>query len=184
MRQLDFKITQGAGETRICAAGGVPPIIVGLSEGLQYATYSNYGSARRKFGDHWARPQWRSVSAAAAGLLAPPDRPARLWTDDRDIPFLREDQKDAAEIQRIDGSTIVSLSTGGFTRKSAVVAVAARDMTLLEEDPNWVSVQLQQASGPAPAPAAGPAPSAAANTAPRAVGHNGGRNGKNPVGPG
>jgi phage portal protein BeeE len=29
MRQLDFKITQGAGETRICAAGGVPPIIVG-----------------------------------------------------------------------------------------------------------------------------------------------------------
>jgi hypothetical protein len=57
-------------------------------------------------------------------------------------------------------------------------------MTLLEEDPNWVSVQLQQASGPAPAPAAGPAPSAAANTAPRAVGHNGGRNGKNPVGPG
>jgi hypothetical protein len=34
MRQLDFKVTQGAGETRLCAAGGVPPIIVGLSEGL------------------------------------------------------------------------------------------------------------------------------------------------------
>ena len=34
LRQVDFKLVQGAGETRIAAAAGVPPIIVGLSEGL------------------------------------------------------------------------------------------------------------------------------------------------------
>jgi phage portal protein BeeE len=68
MRQLDFRQTQGAGETRVCAAGGVPPIIVGLSEGLKAGTYSNYGMARRKFGDHWARPQWRARV-----------RPCRRW---------------------------------------------------------------------------------------------------------
>ena len=40
MKQVDFKDVQGAGETRIAAAAGVPPVIVGLSEGLQAATYS------------------------------------------------------------------------------------------------------------------------------------------------
>jgi hypothetical protein len=30
-QQMDFKVVQGAGETRIAAAAGVPPIIVGLS---------------------------------------------------------------------------------------------------------------------------------------------------------
>jgi len=34
LRQIDFKTTQGAGETRIAAAAGIPPVIVGLSEGL------------------------------------------------------------------------------------------------------------------------------------------------------
>lgn len=40
MRQIDFKAVQGAGETRIAAAAQVPPVIVGLSEGLEAATYS------------------------------------------------------------------------------------------------------------------------------------------------
>jgi hypothetical protein len=42
MRQVDFKAVQGAGETRIAAAAGVPPVVVGFSEGLAAATYSNY----------------------------------------------------------------------------------------------------------------------------------------------
>ena len=29
LKELDFKSTQGAGETRIAAAAGVPPVIVG-----------------------------------------------------------------------------------------------------------------------------------------------------------
>src|SRR5690606_41395985 len=59
MRQLSFKETQGAGETRICAAGGVPPIFGGLSQGLQSATDPQSDMARLEFGDHWARPQGR-----------------------------------------------------------------------------------------------------------------------------
>jgi hypothetical protein len=46
LQQVDFKQVQGAGETRICAAARIPPIIVGVSEGLDSATYSNYGQAR------------------------------------------------------------------------------------------------------------------------------------------
>ena len=141
LRQLDFRATQGAGETRLCAAGGVPPIIVGLSEGLQAATYSNYSSARRKFGDGWARPQWRSAFAALASITeVPPD--AELWYDDRDISFLREDQKDAATIQGTNATTINVYITAGFTPESSVAAVVNADPTLLVHS-GMVSVQLQ-----------------------------------------
>lgn len=141
LSQLDFKATQGAGETRLCAAGGVPPIIVGLSEGLSSATYSNYSMARRKFGDHWARPQWRSACAALSTIVDVPPM-SELWYDDRDIAFLREDQKDAAEIQQVKASTINAFITAGFTPESAVAAVDADDRSLLVHS-GLVSVQLQ-----------------------------------------
>jgi phage portal protein BeeE len=141
LRQLDFKATQGAGETRICAAGGVPPIIVGLSEGLQSATYSNYGMARRKFGDHWARPTWRSACAALANIVDVPSG-AELWFDDSDIAFLREDQKDAAEIQQTKASTIRQYIDAGFEPESAVKAVDSDSRKLLKHS-GMYSVQLQ-----------------------------------------
>jgi hypothetical protein len=72
MRQLDFKVTQGAGETRIAAAAGVPPVIVGLSEGLQAATYSNYSQARRRFADGTMRPLWRNIAGSLATIVEVP----------------------------------------------------------------------------------------------------------------
>lgn len=141
LQQLDFKSVQGAGETRLCAAGGVPPIIVGLSEGLQSATYSNYGMARRKFGDHWARPQWRSACASLQPIMNVPPV-SELWYDDRGIAFLREDQADAANIQQVKASTISAFITAGFTPESSVSAVDADDRSLLVHT-GLVSVQLQ-----------------------------------------
>lgn len=157
MRQLDFKVTQGAGETRIAAAAGVHPVIVGLSEGLQGSSLNagNFGAARRQFAEGTLSTLWRNVAGSLATLVPPPPG-AQLVVDTRDIPFLREDQRDAANIQQQQGSTIVSLATGGFTRKSAIAAVVAQDMTLLVEDPDWVSVQVQQSVSQAPAPAAAP----------------------------
>lgn len=146
LKQIDFKVTQGAGETRIAAAGGVPPVIVGLSEGLQQATYSNYGQARRKFADGWARPQWRKAAAALSSIL-PAQAGARLWYDDRDISFLQEDQKDAAEIQQADAVTVKTLVDAGYTPESVVAAVDGRDMTLLVHS-GLVSVQLQTPGAP------------------------------------
>lgn len=150
-KQLDFKVTQGAGETRIAAAGGVPPVIVGLSEGLQQATYSNYGQARRKFADGWARPQWGSAAGALASIL--PRRPGRrLWYDEHGIAFLQEDQKDAADILQADATTTKTLVDAGYTPESVVKAVGARDMTLLEHS-GLVSVQLQAPGSTPPAAA-------------------------------
>lgn len=158
LRQLDFKITQGAGETRLCAAGGVPPIIVGLSEGLASATYSNYSTARRKFGDHWASPQWRSAAQALSALVEPPREEVRLGVNTAGIAFLREDQKDAAEIQSIKATTIRQYIDAGFEPDSAVAAVDADNRTLLKHS-GLFSVQLQQpGTGTGPAEPAAPEP--------------------------
>jgi hypothetical protein len=144
MRQIDFKQTQGAGETRIAAAAGVPPVIVGLSEGLQAATYSNYGQARRRFADLTARPLWRNVCGSYAKLVRVPGR-ARLWYDDAGIPFLAEDQKDNAEIQQTQANAIKQLVDAGFEAESVIDAITSGDMTRLEHT-HLFSVQLQPAN--------------------------------------
>jgi hypothetical protein len=113
LKQIDFKVTQGAGETRIAAAAGVPPIIVGLSEGLESATYSNYGQARRRFADGTMRPLWRNAAGSLARIMEMPGD-SELWYDDRDIPFLQEDMKDEAEIQQLQSAAIRQLVDAGF----------------------------------------------------------------------
>lgn len=139
--QMSFRATQGAGETRIAAAAGVPPIIVGLSEGLESATYSNYGMARRKFADHWARPHWRMAAQSLAKLVDVPAG-AELWYDESDIAFLQEDVLDKAEIQARRATTLESLVRAGFTPASAIAAVTSDDFGLLEHL-GLFSVQLQ-----------------------------------------
>jgi phage portal protein BeeE len=141
MQQLDFKVVQGAGETRLCALGGVPPIIVGLSEGLASATYSNYGMARRKFGDHWGHPQWRSAAQALSSLVDPPSADVRLGVNTKGIAFLREDAKDLAEIEQIKASTLSTLIMAGYEPDSCVAAVEAEDLSLLKHT-GLTSVQL------------------------------------------
>ena len=149
--------------TRIAAAAGVHPVIVGLSEGMQGSSLNagNFGQARRLFSEGTLSTLWRNVASSMATLVPPPSG-AELVIDKRDIPFLREDATDAAKIAQIEASTIVSLGAGGYKRPSIIAAVVNRDMTLLEEDPNWVTVQLQAAAGKTGGPAPDPsAPSSA-----------------------
>lgn len=144
LRQLDFKATQGAGETRIAAAAGVPSVIVGFSEGLQGSSLNagNYTAARRRFSDGTLRPLWRQAAGALATIVNVPSN-ARLWYDDRDIVFLQEDRKDAAEIGSVQAMTIRQYTDAGFTPDSAVAAVLAADLTLLKHS-GLYSVQLQK----------------------------------------
>jgi HK97 family phage portal protein len=146
MQQASFKETQGAGETRIAAAAGVPPIIVGLSEGLEAATYSNYYQATRSLGDVTMRPLWRTFCAAAANIVEVPGG-AELWYDDWNIPFLQNDQTDAANIQQTKAGTISTLLAAGYDAQSVSVAVDNNDFSLLSHT-GLFSVQLQ----PVPTP--------------------------------
>ncbi|ASU81512.1 phage portal protein [Nocardiopsis gilva YIM 90087] len=144
LKQLDFKAVQGAGETRIAAAAGVPPVVVGLSEGMQGSSLNagNYGQARRRLADVTIHPLWQNAAGSLAPLL-PRRSGARFWYDTRDVPFLREDRKDQAEIQLSEASTISMLTREGYTHESAKAAVIANDWDLLEHT-GLFSVQLQE----------------------------------------
>jgi phage portal protein BeeE len=150
-KQLDFSAVQGAGETRIAAAAGVPPIIVGLSEGLKAATYSNYGQARRRLADLTGHPLWQNAAGSFSRLVKPAGASSavRLWYDARDVPFLREDRKDAAEIQGLQSRTIRALMDAGWKAETVKAAVMAEDWDLLEHS-GLFSVQLQKPGGTGP----------------------------------
>lgn len=154
LKAIDFKNVQGAGETRIAAAAGVHPVIVGLSEGLQGSSLNagNFQAARRLTADKTMRPLWRKAAAALRSLV---DVPAgqELWYDDRDIAFLREDMKDLAETQGMESRTIRTLLDSGYEADSVVAAVVTQDWTLLTHS-GRPSVQLQ--SGTTTEPPADP----------------------------
>jgi hypothetical protein len=149
--EADLKNIQGGLETRIAAASGVPPVIAGFSEGLQAATYSNYGQARRRFADLTMRPLWGGVAGAYANITVR-ESGARLWYDDRDIPFLQEDVEDAAKIIQIQAQSIRSLTDAGFAPASVIDAITSGDLARLVHE-GLFSVQLQP-----PNPDGNPAP--------------------------
>lgn len=162
LRQLDFKATQGAGESRLAAAAGVPPVIVGFSEGLAGSSLNagNYSASRRRFADGTLRPLWRNAAGSLATLVNVPSD-AELWYDDRDIAFLREDRKDSAEIQQMKAQELRNLLDAGFEPDAAIAAVQAEDLSLLTGNHSGLfSVQLQP-PGNSTDPNAAPDPTAA-----------------------
>lgn len=150
--QLALKAVQGAGETRIAAAAGVPASIVGISEGLAGSALNagNYTAARRRFADGTMRPLWRAACSALSTLVPPPDGGSRLWFDDRDVSFLQEDVRDEADIRAQHAQTIKTLVEAGYEPSSVVTAVTTGDMTALVHS-GLLSVQLQEPGAQAPA---------------------------------
>src|SRR5262249_17051275 len=149
LQQLDFKATQGAGETRIAAASRVGAIIAQFSGGVQGSSLNagHYGAARRRV----SRLPLRSPCARAG---APPETPAAgsmLWPDLRFVSFLQEDQSDAADIQNKEAQTIRTLIDAGYEPKSVIAAVRSSDWSLLTHT-GLFSVQLQPPTTSQPSP--------------------------------
>lgn len=143
LKQLDFKAVQGAGETRIAMLSRVHPVILAIAEGLAGSALNagNFGMARRIWADAWIYPTLQDLARALSSLVKVPSD-AELWYDPADMPILREDAKDAAEIEQIKASTIVALVNGGFTAESVKAAVMGQNMALLQHS-GLLSVQLQ-----------------------------------------
>ncbi len=161
LNEIDFKSVQGSGETRVAVLSRVPAPILGISEGLHGSSLNagNFTSARRMFADSWIYPTLQNLCASLAVLVNVPSD-AELWFDTADMPLLREDAKDAAEITQLQASTIVALVNGGFTPESAKAAVMSGDLSLLKHT-GFLSVQLQAPGTGPPSggqPALPPAP--------------------------
>lgn len=140
LKSIEFQAVQGQGEIRIAGPAGVPPILIGLAEGLKAATLANYGNARRHFSDATIRPLWRGACGALEPIIEVPTG-AELWYDATDIPYLQEDAKDAAEVQFKQSEALKRLVEAGYTPESAMVAVDSNDLSRLEHS-GLVSVQL------------------------------------------
>jgi phage portal protein BeeE len=158
LAELDLKNVQGAGETRISVLSRVPAPLLGVSEGLAGSSLNagNFAQARRNFADTWVYPVLQNVAASLAPIVnVPPD--AELWFDTADMPILREDAKDAADIEQIKAATINQYVREGWTPESAVAAVRGQDVSLLKHT-GLVSVQLQPPGARIPGPGSPPPP--------------------------
>jgi HK97 family phage portal protein len=146
-KEMDFSETQGRDETRIASAAGVPAVIVGLKESLAGSSLNqgNYAAARRSLADGTMRPLYRSAAAALETIVPAPQAngPSRLWYDDTQVAFFREDRADAATIQSTQAQTIKAYIDAGFEPESVIAAVEAEDRSLLKHS-GLYSVQLQK----------------------------------------
>lgn len=142
---IDFKQIQGTYETRICMAGRVPAAIVGASEGLQGSSLNsgNFGQARRQLADGWYHPTIKDACSVLDIAVRVPAG-SELWYDTSDIPFLREDQLDQANIMQAQMQAARTGIDGGWEPDAVIEAVTAMDLTKLTgRHSGMLSVQLQ-----------------------------------------
>lgn len=128
--QMAFTAVQSAGENRIAAAAGVPGIVVGLKEGLDAATYSNFEQAMRAFADTFLRPQWRSVCACLSKLVDVPNG-AELWYDESRVAALRQGEKERAETMQVQAAAALNLINAGYKPDTVTIALASSDLSKL-----------------------------------------------------
>lgn len=132
LSEVAFGETQAAGENRIAVASQVPSVVLGIKEGADQATYSNYESALQHFANFTIQFLWGHAAATIATLLPLPAG-VELFFDPTNIPALQSDVQQDATTAEIQANTIRELIDAGFTHDSAVEAVATGDMTVLEQ---------------------------------------------------
>jgi phage portal protein BeeE len=150
LRDLDLENLQGATETRIAVLSRVPAALLGISKGLSGSSLNagNLAMTRRIFSDTWVYPALQDVASSLASITTvPPD--SELWFSTDDMPILREDAKDAADIEAVKQATISGYVKDGFTPESAVAAVRGQDISLLKHT-GLVSVQLWEPGAESP----------------------------------
>ena len=190
IQNLALNDLRSTGEERISYLSRVPAALLGIAAGLKGSSLNagNYSETRRTFADTWVYSKLADCCAALGAIVDMPGGDVELWFDTTDVPMLREDALAAAQIEVQKQIAIVAYVQAGFTPESVVTAVNAQDITELEYDERFISVQLQSLTTaktqPADAPPADPdgdeAPvdaTAAPTDAPGAMTPNGSANG-------
>jgi phage portal protein BeeE len=142
LQELDFRAVQQGSELRICSAGGVPPIIVGLRDA---ESGESYQTAMRRFADLTIRPLWRSGCAVLQSLIEDmPSQGVQLWVDTSDIAALQAAETERAQVGQVNAAAALTLIQAGFTRESVIAAVTSGDMSQLVADPNAPTPGVQE----------------------------------------
>lgn len=139
--QMEYTAVQQAGENRICVAGGVPALVVGIQAGMEHAKVASYSEAMRRFGDMYGRPSWRSAASCLSKFITVPSD-ARLWFDLSGVAALRQGDKEQADTMLVLAEAANYLMMSGFTPDTIKLALAAGDINLLDHS-GLTSVQMQ-----------------------------------------
>lgn len=90
--ELGFEMLDARNEARICAVLDVPPILVGAKIGLDRATYSNYGEARRAWWEDSLLPMYAGFEDVLINQLGVEfGKPMISWNT-QNIPALQEER--------------------------------------------------------------------------------------------
>lgn len=92
-QELDLDHVFGHTEARICAACGVPPILIGLKVGLDRATYSNAEQAEDHYWNNTGVPLFKGIAGKLThGLAKEFDPTAVIEADFSEVRALKEDE--------------------------------------------------------------------------------------------
>ncbi len=142
LKDLAAKEVTSDAFAKICAAAGVPPIVVTIVPGLESAsTYANYATAMRSFADFTVRPLWLEA-VSALGKLVPAPAGAELWYDVSGVSAMQADALDDAQVQSQQAQTMRTLWDGGAEPDSVIAAVTTGDWSKLQHS-GLLSVQTQ-----------------------------------------
>jgi hypothetical protein len=148
LKDLDYAAVQDAGAERICSAGFVDPIIIGLRGGSR-TVGAAYADAMRRLADIWGRPTWRSGCAALQKLVPNiPPKGVELWFDTSDIAALQAAETERAQVTQVNAAAVLTLRQAQATFESAVAAVASGDVSQLEFDPTMPFPGQRQGTPP------------------------------------
>jgi HK97 family phage portal protein len=101
---MDWPGTAAQAESRICAAFGVPPIMVHFRVGLDRSTYSNYGQARKAFYNDTMKSLWELMASAfeRGVLIDEGETDLEVKPDFERIPEMQEDETERHQRIRDD----------------------------------------------------------------------------------
>jgi len=89
---LDWPGTANLSESRICAAFGIPPMLLGLRVGLDAGTFSNWKQAKTAFYQDTMVPIWKWMSSTLErGMYRNEGKEEEVEPNLDDVPELQED---------------------------------------------------------------------------------------------
>lgn len=132
LKELDYAAVQAVGEARICAAAGVPTVVVGLQSPVRAS--EGLADGMRRFADLTMRPLWRTGCASLQKLVPNvPERGVELWYDTTDVAALQAAETEKAQVTQVTAAAMLTLVQAGYTRDSVVSACVSGDLSLLAE---------------------------------------------------
>lgn len=153
LRELEFPDLRAINETRIAAAFGTPPILVGLKVGLDHATMANMAESREYFAETTCATLWRRLSdALTLDLAAEFDASLVCRFDTSVVKALQRQHSDRAERFRV-GLVAGAVQVNEYRAVLSLPPVPAgdvfvRDLRLIEVSPVTGALPFL----PAPAP--------------------------------